>query len=72
MQKDTIAKISSILQCRKIPEGVRIRLENHQEKPILLSQKSLKKRKIEKTLKAMSPVSRRDAKNTKEGIFWGF
>ena len=27
MQKDTIVKILSILQCRKIPEGIRIRPE---------------------------------------------
>ena len=29
MQKDTAIKISSILQCRKRPEGIRMRLENH-------------------------------------------
>ena len=29
MQKDTIVEILSILQCQKILEGIRIRLENH-------------------------------------------
>ena len=29
MLKDTIVEILSILQCRKIPEGIRIRLENN-------------------------------------------
>ena len=29
MQKDTIVKTSSILQRLKIPEGMRVRLENH-------------------------------------------
>ena len=53
MQKDTIVKISSILQRQKIPEGIRIRLENHffptenSKKPILLNGKPLKKQKIE-------------------------
>ena len=28
MQQDTIVEILSILQCRKIPGGIRIRLEN--------------------------------------------
>ena len=29
MQKDTIVKISSVLQSQKIPDGICIRLENH-------------------------------------------
>ena len=29
MQKYTFVKISSILQCQSIPQGIRIRLENH-------------------------------------------
>ena len=57
MQKDTIVKISPILQCQSIPERIRIRLENNffpnSKKPILLNRKRLK-RKIQK----MSPVSR--------------
>ena len=43
MQMDTIVKFSSILQCRKIPEDIGIRLENHffpncKQKPILKNQ----------------------------------
>ena len=29
MRKDTIVEISSIIQCQKIPDGIRIILENH-------------------------------------------
>ena len=48
MQQDTIVKMSSILQCQRIPEGARIRLEKHflptgnSKKPNLLSRKLLK------------------------------
>ena len=29
MQKDTFIEISSTLQCQKVPQGIRIRLESH-------------------------------------------
>ena len=53
MQGDTIFRNSSILHCQKIPQGIRVRLENHvfpnwnQQKPILQNRKRelFKKRK---------------------------
>ena len=71
MQKDTIVEIS-ILQCQKIPEEMRIGLENYfssfgnSKEPILLIQKPLKNGK-------QKNVSRNShsAENL-EGILWGF
>ena len=74
MQKDNIVKISSTLQCQKIPEGIRIRLKNHfypnwkQQKLILLNRKPLKKNweKIS-NYSWLSPVSKLlSTKNPKE------
>ena len=51
-KKDTIFQIFSILQHQKIPERIRLGLENHflpnwkQQKQIFLNRKPLKKRKI--------------------------
>ena len=80
MEKDTIVEILSILQCQNIPEGIRIRLENHrfpnwkQQKPSCSTEK-LKIWKIEKekfdVSRNVSGKSHR-AENSKEGILWGF
>ena len=68
MQKDTIVEISSIVECQKIPEGIRIRLKNHfspnwkQQKLILLSGTSRNKKLRQKSpifIQEMSPVSRK-------------
>ena len=51
MQKDAIVKISSILQSQKIPEGIRLRLENLNWKQQKNHRKPLKKQKNEKEKK---------------------
>ena len=66
MQKDTILKISSILQCQKKPEGIRIRLEYHRfpnwkQQEAARSKQLSKNKKLIKTFESffkMSPVSR--------------
>ena len=80
MQKDVIIKISSILQCQKIPEGIRIRLENHlfpnwkQQKSHLGQPKTSQKTKNRVSCKSHADVSgkSRSAENLKEGIRWVF
>ena len=68
MQKDTIAKISSSLQCKKVREGIHKKLENDfftnwkQQKPILLIRKPPNKRKTEKNFKKFSKESDRKLK----------
>ena len=71
MQKDTIVKISSILQCQKIPEGICIRLENYfflnwkQRKTILRSRKPLQKGQKVENSKSLFGMSH-SAEHTKE------
>ena len=83
MQKDTIVKISSILHCRKIPEGIRIRLQitfyptGNSKKPILLNRKPLKKRKIEKKIFGIFLLKNvfgksPSAENPKKETLWDF
>ena len=82
MQKDTIGIISSILQCQKIPEGIRIRLENHlfpnwkKQKTHLAQPKHLKKqkkteKKLQFFLKNVFSKSH-SAKDLKDGTIWSF
>ena len=62
MQKDIIVKISSILQHQKIPERIRIRLENHffptgnSKKFIFPNRKPFKNRKIEQKIRNFSKI----------------
>ena len=64
LHKDTIVKISSILQRPEIPEWIRSRLENHfsptgnNKKTIFLDRKPEKNEKILKIFWWRSPVSR--------------
>ena len=56
MQKGTIVKIPSILQCQKYPKEyakdskIVVSLSGNSKKPILLNRKPLKKQKIEKKI----------------------
>ena len=82
IQKNTNVKISSILQCQKIPEGIRIRLRNFrnfspiwkQQKPIMLNRKSSKSKKLSR--KKVSHIRKRGilmvSKNVERGtlLLW--
>ena len=79
--KAIFVKISSILQCQKIPRGIRIRLENHlfpnwkQQKIILLNRKPLKlqlRKKFRIFSQKMYPISRIVPNTLKRGPFGFF
>ena len=71
MHKNTTVKISSISQRQKLPDGIRIRLENHyfpnwkQEKNIFLDRNSQKRKNEGKSFNGSLRESHR-AENLKE------